>query len=110
MIRGITVTLITKHENGIDPFGNPVFDDVEELVENVLVAPASSDDLISTIELDGKKLIYIMAIPKSDLHDWIDCEVEFLGKRWKTFGFPQIGIDDNIPGPWNRKVMVELYG
>ena len=108
-IKGITVTLINKKEVGKDPFGNPIYEDVEIEVDNVLVSPVSTEDIVHTLELTGKKAVYTLAIPKGDENDWEDAEVIFFGQRWRTFGFVTQGIDHLIPGDWNKKVMVERY-
>lgn len=110
MIKGITITLIDKQETGKDPFGAAIYEDVPVPVDNVLVAPTSSDDVVNQLSLTGKKAVYTLAIPKGDTHDWEDKEVEFFGQRWRTFGFPAEGIEDLIPLEWNKKVMVERYG
>lgn len=109
-IEGITIKLIDKKEIGKDPFGNPIYEDAEIQVENVLIAPTSSDDIINQQSLTGKVAVYTLAIPKVDNHEWEDKEVEFFGQRWRTFGFPTEGIEDLIPLSWNKKVMVERYG
>lgn len=109
MIKGITVTLINKKEVGRDPFDKPIYDDVPVEVENVLVTPTSTDDMVSQLELTGKKAIYTLAIPKGDTHNWEDAEVLFFDKRWRTFGFVTKGIEHLIPLDWNKKVMVERY-
>ncbi|MGF2943344.1 hypothetical protein [Enterococcus xiangfangensis] len=109
-IEGITITLIDKQEVGKDPFGKPLYEDVSIPVENVLVAPTSSDDIVNQMNLTGKKAVYTLGIPKNDIHDWEDKEVKFFGQRWRTFGFPTEGIEDLIPLDWNKKVMVERYG
>ena len=110
MIKGITITLIDKQEAGKDPFGATIYEDVPVPVDNVLVAPTSSDDVVNQLSLTGKKAVYTLAIPKGDTHNWEDKEVEFFGQRWRTFGFPTEGIEDLIPLEWNKKVMVERYG
>ncbi|MDT2641211.1 hypothetical protein P7D52_00090 [Enterococcus dongliensis] len=109
-IEGITITLIDKQEVGKDPFGKPLYEDVSIPVENVLVAPTSSDDIVNQMNLTGKKAVYTLAIPKGDTHNWEDKEVIFFSQRWRTFGFPTEGIEDLIPLDWNKKVMVERYG
>lgn len=110
MIKGIKVTLLIKQEVGKDAFDRPIYDYMEEAVENVLVAPASSDDIITTQELTGKKAVYSLAIPKGDTHEWTDAVVRFFGQEWRTLGFPLEGIEENIPLDWNKKVMVKRYG
>jgi len=63
MIKGITVTLINKKEVGRDPFNRPIYEDVEIEVDNVLVSPVSTEDIVHTLELTGKKAVYTLAIP-----------------------------------------------
>ena len=109
-IKGITVTLINKIETGKDPFGKPIYEDTEILVDNVLVSPTSSDDIVNQLNLTGKKAVYTLAIPKGDTNVWEDKEVRFFGKRWRVFGIPLEGIEELIPLDWNKKVMVERYG
>lgn len=108
-IKGITVTLIQKQETGRDPFGSPIYADVEIPVENILVAPTLSDDVINTLNLTGRKAVYTLGIPKGDTHEWENQEVRFFGERWRVFGIPLQGIEEMIPLDWNKKVMVERY-
>ncbi|SON72865.1 hypothetical protein [Latilactobacillus sakei] len=108
-IQGITITLIDQVEMVRDPLGNPIVEDKPVKVDNVLVAPASADDITNQLNLTGRKAIYTLAIPKGDTHDWENKPVEFFGQRWKVFGIPLEGIDELIPLDWNKKVMVERY-
>jgi len=109
MIRGITVTLVNKTEVGRDPFDNPVYEDEPIEVDNVLVSPTSTDDVVNQLDLTGKKAVYTLAIPKGDENNWENAEVLFFGEKWRTFGFMTQGIDHLIPLDWNKKVMVERY-
>lgn len=110
MIKGITVILLSKTQIGTDPFNRPVYDYQEESVDNVLVAPTTSDDIATSQDLTGKKAVYTLAIPKGDTHNWSDATVRFFGQEWHTLGYPTEGIEGNIPLDWNKKVMVERYG
>lgn len=109
-IRGITVTLINKKEIGKDPFGSPIYENVEVDIDNVLVSPTSTDDIVNQLNITGKKAVYTLAIPKGDENVWEDQEVRFFGKRWRVFGAELQGIEELIPLDWNKKVMVERYG
>ena len=110
-IKGITVILINKTETGKDPFNAPVYSEERIPIDNVLVAPVTSmEDMASMEQLYGKKAVYTLAIPKGDTHVWQDQAVEFFGERWRVFGFPQTGIEANIPLDWNTKWTVERYG
>ena len=110
-IHGIPVTLHTKTKTGEDAFGAPIYSTNPVIVDNVLVSPAKSggEDIIDTQQLEGKRAEYVLAIPKGDAHEWRDSIVEFFGLRWRTFGLPTEGIEENIPLEWNKKVLVERY-
>lgn len=109
-IKGIPILLYDRVETGKDPFGNPVYEEKPITVENVLVSPTSTDDMVNQLNITGKKAVYTLGIPKGDTHDWEDKEVEFFGQRFRTFGFTTQGIEGMIPLDWNKKVMVERYG
>lgn len=100
---------MVKRKVGEDEFKRPIYESTEETVKNVLVAPASADDIATSQDLTGKKAVYTLGIPKGDTHDWEDIVVKFFGQEWKTFGIPLEGIEENIPLAWNKKVMVERY-
>lgn len=110
MIKGMPIILYEKIQIGTDGFNRPIFEEVPITIENVLVAPTSSDDVVSALNLTGKKAVYTLAIPKGDQHIWEDRKVGFFGEIWRTFGIPLEGIEENIPLDWNKKVMVERYG
>ena len=108
VIKGIQVILINKIESGVDPFGAPIYEDKEIIVDNVLVTPTSTDEIVNQLELSGKRAVYTLAIPKDDTNNWDNSEVKFFGKTWRTIGAPKQGIAHLIPLDWNKKVEVEL--
>lgn len=108
-IKGITVTLIQKVEGDRDEFNHPTYTEKRIDVENVLVSPTSSNDILNNTSLDGHTLSYSLAIPKSDTNDWTDAIVEFYDRKWHVIGIPLVGIDAMIPLEWNKKVTVEAY-
>lgn len=110
LIKGATVRLYEPTQTGIDPFKQPIIEETPVDVDNVLICPAGTDDLVGENQLHGKRAEYELCIPKGDTHDWQDKRVEFFGQMWRTFGFPQQWIDDNVPLAWNRRVKVERYG
>lgn len=108
-LKGITVTLLGETVKGKDPFGKEIIEESEINIENVLVVPATTDDIKNQLNIDGKKIEYTLAIPKNDTNDWTDKKVIFFGQTWHTVGIPLEGISDLIPLEWNRKVTVERY-
>ena len=109
MIKGIPVVLYERTEIGRDEFDHLVYEEHPVTVENVLVAPASTTEILDAVHLYGKKAVYNIAIPKGDEHEWKDCRVDFFGQSWRVISFPQQGIEENIPLDWNQKWMVERY-
>lgn len=110
MIKGITVTLFERVAVGLDEFNHEIYEPRATEVHDVLVAPVSSEDNVSNESLYGKKATYRLCIPKGDTHEWEDCEVEIMGKRYRVFGFAEEYIEANLPLRWNKKVLVERYG
>lgn len=108
-IKGIDVIIVEEKEIGKDPFNNPLYEKKESVVSNVLIRPASSDDVINSTNLYGKKAVYILAIPKGDTHDWENKEIKFFGQNFMSFGKSLQGIESLIPLGWNKKVWVEAY-
>ena len=108
-IKGITITLYDKVQIDEDAFHRPVYKEIPVEVDNVLIAPVSTEDIINQTNLSGKKAVYTLAIPKTDTHDWENRIVEFFGAKWHTGGFPIQGIEEMIPLKWNKKVTVEKY-
>lgn len=116
-IKGTTVTLYKETQTGVDPFGNPQFEREAITVDNVLVGEPSTDDITTSTSLYGKKISYMLGIPKGDTNDWTDKEISWtdaygIEHKCKTFGFPITGIEANLPKsmPWHMKVRCEAYG
>lgn len=109
-IKGITVKLHVREEAGEDTFGRAIYNDTTVDVDNVLVTPVSSTDVINEMNLSGKTIAYELCLPKGDDHDWTNTEVEFFGEKFKTVGYPKELIEDMVPLSWNKKVQVERYG
>lgn len=108
-LRGISIILYTKNKVGEDEFGAPVYEELPEVVNDVLVGEPEGSDVTDTLNLTGKRLAYTLAIPKGDTHEWRARKVEFFGRKFRTFGEPVEGIEGMIPLRWNKKVKVERY-
>lgn len=108
-MRGISVEISVKVQNGTDPFGAPVFTETVDTVDNVLVGEPSTDDITTSTDLFGKRIDYMLGIPKDDTHDWTNTTVRWTDAygrtiRCETFGFPITGVEALIPTPWHMKV------
>ena len=108
-LRGITVKLYERTQDGTDAANRPTYKETAVSVSNVLVAPLSATEILDTLSVHGKKAVYTLGIPKGDTHEWRDCKVEFFGQTFRVFGEPLEGIEEMIPLDWNKKVTVERY-
>ena len=109
MLKGITIQLFVRGEI-TDPFGAPEIADGHWIdVDNVLSGEPSTEDATNTLNLYGKRVAYVLAIPKGDTHKWTDTLVRLPDGVYRTIGFPTHGIDELMPLAWNMKVKVERY-
>lgn len=110
-IKGISVILYEKVSTGVDDFNRPTYTEIPVQIDNVVVGTPSTTDAINDLDLTGKKISYILAIPKDDTHQWEDSMVEFYDEKWHTVGFAK----EYMPGfmgdsfPWNKLISVERY-
>lgn len=113
-MRGITVTLTQKTQSGTDPFGAPIYTTSTVLVDNVLVGEPSTDDITTSTDLFGKRIDYMLGIPKGDTHDWEDTTVRWTDAYGRTiscetFGFPITGVEHLVPTAWHMKVRCHRF-
>lgn len=108
LIRGITVTLYERVQTGADAFGAPVYTERPVAVENVLVTPTASTEVLDAVQLHGKRAEYELCLPKNDTREWENRRVDFFGQRWQTVGVAVQYI--KTPLDWNRKIKVARYG
>lgn len=110
MLKGIDITLYTKVKTGEDGFHAPIYAETPVTVHNVLVGEPTSEDIVNDLQLYGKRIAYMLGIPKGDTNNWEDSTVEFFGQKFRTYGGVTQGIEDLVPLCWNKKVKVERYG
>lgn len=99
-----------KTQSGTDAFDRPIYTENIIDVHNVLITPLSTADMASELNMTGKNIVYELSIPKGDLNNWVDTEVEFFGEKFITVGYPEQLIEALVPLDWNKKVKVERYG
>ena len=109
-MKGMTVQLVKKTQDGTDPFGAPI--ETEEIIDvpDCLVGQPSTDEIAATMEMYGKQIAYVVGVPKGDENTWVDTDVIIWGERFRTIGYPMTGIQENIPLRWGKNVRVERYG
>ena len=111
-MRGVTVTLYEKTQTGTDAFNAPVWTETPVSVENVLVGEPSSEEIAAATDLYGKRIRWMLGIPKGDGHDWRDKRIEWTDAygtthKMRSFGFPITGVEALVPTAWHMKVRCE---
>ena len=114
-MRGTTFTLYKQTLTGYDAFGAPIYTETPIDVADVLVGEPSTDDITTSTSVYGKQIVCMLGIPKGDTNDWQDKKVSWTDASGtthvlKTFGFPIMGIEENVPTRWHKKVRCEAYG
>lgn len=109
-MKGMTIQLVKKTQIGTDSFNAPIYSEKFVDVNDCLVGQPSADDVSNVLALYGKRIAYTIGIPKGDTHDWVDAEVVIWGDRYRTIGYPETGIQANIPLRWGQNIKVERYG
>lgn len=108
-IHGIPIELAVKTQTDTDSYNRPVYDITWVTVDNVLIGQPTTEEITDELNLSGKRLDYLLGIPKGDTHDWEDTQVRFFGQTYETIGAPTQGIESMIPLSWNKKVKVMRY-
>lgn len=108
-IKGEKITLWGKTQTGEDPFGAPEYEETGSEIDNVLVTPGVSEDLVDSTDLTGKHIEYTLSIPKGDAHDWTGKRVTLRGEDYMTVGKAYYYTEENVPLDWNGKILVERY-
>ena len=109
-MKGMTIQLVKQTVIGYDEFNAPIYSEELVNVDDCLVGRPSEEDITNTIALYNKKIEYVVGIPKGDTNDWTDVIVVIWGERYRTIGYPQTGIQENIPLRWGQNIRVERYG
>lgn len=109
-IKGTSVSLLIKTKYGENPLGEVVYEERWEQVDDVLIGEPTSEDSVAEMNITGKRIAYVLGIPKDDTHMWHDTLVSFFGETFRTIGYPIQGIEENVPTRWHKKVKVERYG
>lgn len=109
MLKGITITLYEKTQTGVNEIGEPIYTQEPVSVENVLVGQPTAQERLDEMNLTGRAIEYVLGIPKGDTHEWENQIVEFFGHKFITYGIPEMGIEENIPLAWHKKVKCARY-
>jgi hypothetical protein len=108
VIFGERIILRDRDSGRIDEFGNEqVLYRGSLTVGNVLVAPASSQDL-GPERPDGDATIMTFHFPKTYIGSLKGCLIGWSGSWWKVIGDPKPYSKESTPGVWNRPVQARL--
>ena len=108
MLRGVSVTVVRRTLAGRDGQGRPAYEEVRQVVDDVLTSPASSSGEStqdSAPERRGGSLTRRrFDFPKTFSGSLAGCSIEYGGRSWRVVGDPEPYLDHLTPGPFNRPV------
>lgn len=108
MIVGETIQLKVRQSGVLDEFGNQRMEYRPAIsVKNVLVAPASSQDL-GAERPDGDATVMTFHFPKTYIGQLKGGLIGWGGAWWEVVGDPRPYSKASTPGVWNRPVQARL--
>lgn len=109
-LKGETVILWKPKSSEVDSFGTEIVTEFEKVaVEDVLITPGASAEILDSTDLEGHVIQYTLHIPKTDGHDWTHGKVTIRGKDYRTIGEARYYTEANVPLRWNGEIGVERY-
>lgn len=100
-----TVTMLSRTLTGYDDFKEPIWEDIETDVSDVLVAPGNTSDLTGNTRTDGDTVVFTLYFPASYIENLRNTRIRVRGSIYRTVGDPQPYTGS--PLKWNRVVTVE---
>lgn len=108
-MRGERVTILHTVADGVDELGAPVRSwEVEAVVDDVLIAPATTSDLTGAIRPDGARIDLTAHMPRTYRGDLRGRRLQVRGLLYEVEGHPQSYIPANTPTRWDRPVNLTL--
>lgn len=99
-MRGEIVTVKKRIQEGFDELNDPIWKDKEYLVENVLIAPGSSDDAVESTRPDGVEIKYTLYFPKPFDEKLEHCQICVRDEWLDVIGSPRRFDLTNCPTDW----------
>lgn len=76
-------------------------------VQNVVVTPGSTSDVLDSTRPDGTRVAFTLGFPKTFTAPLRGCRVLVRGIECAVVGDPQPYTAANVPGAWNYTAEVE---
>ena len=105
LISGENVTVRTPTV-GYDEHMEEVVTWQESTVQNVVVTPGATSDVLDSTRPDGTRVAFTLGFPKTFTAPLRGCRVLVRGIECDVIGDPQPYTPDNVPGAWNHTAEV----
>lgn len=105
MLKGSRIEIHSPIATGTDTFNIPTTKwGLEAVLGDVLAAPASTQDVESTIRPNGDEITMDFYIPKTYTASLRGRQIHHQGNIYEVIGDPQPYPEENTPTRWNRVV------
>lgn len=102
------MTVVSRVQDGFDSYGEPIWEESRRVVDDVLVAPAGTDDLTGSTRTYGDKTVIDLYFPKTFSGDLRGADVVVRGQVFRVEGDPFMHTPANIPTRWWIEVRAVL--
>ena len=99
-MKGETVKVKHFEATETDPFGGSISTETVSVVDNVLVQPGASADVVESNRPNGSRIKYTLHFPKTFDDDLEGCKVEVRGNWYDVVGKPDHYTLENTPTKW----------
>lgn len=106
LIAGETVTVRTPSIS-YDEHMEEVMTLEDATVQNVVVTPGATSDVLDSTRPDGTRVAFTLGFPKTFTAPLRGCRVIVRGIECAVIGDPQPYTAENVPGAWNYTAEVE---
>lgn len=106
-MKGETVVVVRSVEVGRDPGNSPIYAEVRDRVEDVLVAPGPRTDIIESNRPEGTEIQWTLHFPKTFTGSLRGASISVRGgEPLGVVGDPQPYTLENTPTRWHMPVEV----
>ena len=106
LIAGETVAVRTP-TIGYDEHMEEVVTWEDTTVQNVVVTPGATSDVLDSTRPDGTRVAFTLGFPKTFTEPLRGCRCVVRGTEYAVVGDPQPYTAGNVPGAWNYTAEVE---
>lgn len=109
MFVGETVEVIRRGEHVANPYGEYDYNEIHDVVDDVLVHPSTTEDFGTANRPEGTTQIITLHFPKTYNVSLRHAKVIVRNTTYDVIGNPSYYTKENTPGKWNYPVQAVVH-